>query len=368
MRHPTEGTLRRLVDEPAGVADADREHVAACARCLAGLATVRADAALTGAALHVQATTDVDDGWLRLSGALAADEPRPADAHRPVAVTARASRWRAALRSPVIAGVAAVALLTGATAAAAANWLPIFRAERVAPVTVTQADLMQLPDLSAYGDVTVTETPDIREVADAASAEKASGLAAPRVGKLPRGVTGQPTFQVGNRVTATFTFSAAKAAQTAAAAGKPLPAPPAGLDGSQFRLTAGPGIAAVWKQAQGRPAMIVGRGVAPTAYSSGIPFETARDYLLSLPGLPADLASQLRAFSADGTTLPLIVKAWKETSFSTDVRGTPATVLTRRDGTLAAVFWVEDGVVNAVAGTLNADEVLAVARGLRWGR
>ena len=28
MRHPTEGLLRRLVDEPAGVADADREHVA----------------------------------------------------------------------------------------------------------------------------------------------------------------------------------------------------------------------------------------------------------------------------------------------------------------------------------------------------
>ena len=28
MRHPTEGVLRRLLDEPAAVADADREHVA----------------------------------------------------------------------------------------------------------------------------------------------------------------------------------------------------------------------------------------------------------------------------------------------------------------------------------------------------
>jgi hypothetical protein len=367
MRHPTDGTLRRLVDEPAGVADADREHVAGCARCLAGLATVRADAALAGAALHVGATSDVDDGWHRLSGAIAADQPRPADQLRPV-VAARVPRWRAALRSPVIAGVAAVALLTGATAAAAANWLPIFRAERVAPVTITQADLLRLPDLSAYGEVKLTETANLREVADPAAAEKTTGLSAPRVGRLPRGVTGEPTFQVGDRVTATFTFSAAKAAQTAAAAGKPLPAPPAGLDGSQFRLTAGPGLAAVWTQAHGRPAMIVGRVVAPTAYSSGIPFDTARDYLLSLPGLPEDLASQLRAFSEDGTTLPLIVKAWKETSFASDVRGTPATVLTRRDGTLAAVFWVEDGIVNAVAGTLSADEVLAVARGLRWGR
>lgn len=44
MRHPTEGTLRRLVDEPAGVTDADREHVAGCPVCLSGLAAAQEDA------------------------------------------------------------------------------------------------------------------------------------------------------------------------------------------------------------------------------------------------------------------------------------------------------------------------------------
>jgi len=44
MRHPTEGTLRRLVDEPAGVADADRSHVAGCPRCRAALAAAGEDA------------------------------------------------------------------------------------------------------------------------------------------------------------------------------------------------------------------------------------------------------------------------------------------------------------------------------------
>ena len=48
-----------------------------------------------------------------------------------------------------------------------------------------------------------------------------------------------------------------------------------------------------------------------------------------------------------------------------DVAGVPATVLTTRDSALAAVVWVDDGVVTAVAGSLDADEVLAVARGLR---
>jgi len=162
-----------------------------------------------------------------------------------------------------------------------------------------------------------------------------------------------------------FTFSAEKAAQAAAAAGETLPAPPPGLDGSQFRLVAGPGLAAVWSEARGAPALLVARAVAPTAYSSGIPFRTARDYLLSLPGLPRNVASQLRSFSGDGTTLPLPVPAEQVTSSAADVDGVPATVLTARDGTMAGVVWVDDGIVTAVAGSLSTDEVLSVARGLR---
>jgi hypothetical protein len=190
----------------------------------------------------------------------------------------------------------------------------------------------------------------------------------PRVGELPRGVTGQPAFQVGDRVTAVFTFSAEKAAQTAAATGQTLPAVPPGLDGSRFRLTAGPGVAAVWSESRGVPALIVGRAGVPTAYSTGVPFETARDYLLSLSGLPEDVASQLRRFSGDGRTLPLHVLAEELTSSAADVNGTPATVLASRDGVIAAAVWVEDGVLTAVAGSLSTDEVLKVARGLRWER
>ena len=171
-------------------------------------------------------------------------------------------------------------------------------------------------------------------------------------------------YQVGGRVTALFTFSVDKAAQAAAVAGETPPAPPAGLDGSQFRFVAGPGLAAVWSESRGVPALIVARVVAPSVFSSGVPFETARDYLLSLPGLPEDVASQLRSFSGDGTTLPLPIPADRMTSSAADVDGVPATVLTTRDGAMAAVVWVDDGVVTAVAGSLTTDEVLSVAREL----
>jgi len=359
MRHPTEGTLRRLLDEPAGVADPVREHVAGCPVCLSALAAVQRDAALTRTALDTDVAVDVDAGWARFSREAAGNA-----AGRQL-VPARSRDWRALLRSPVVAVVAALAVLTGATAAAAGDWLPIFRTERIAPVTLSQADLVAMPDLTAYGDVDVTQEPNVRGVADAAAAEKASGLALPAVRKLPRGVSGEPAYQVIDKVGATFTFSVAKAAKAAAAAGKSLPPPPAGLDGSQFRLTAGPGAAAIWSGGSRAPALVVARAVAPTAYSSGVAFPTAVGYLLSLPGLPDTVAAHLRSFTGDPTTLPLPVNSTYLTASAADVDGRPATVLTSRDGVLAGVVWVRDGVVTAVAGSLSANEVLTVARELR---
>ncbi|MFC7533909.1 hypothetical protein [Actinoplanes sp. GCM10030250] len=362
MRHPTDGTLRRLVDEPAGVADADREHVATCPSCLSALANAQQDAAAAGAALNYEVTPDVDAAWQRLSGTVATAEPAR------VPAADRVGRWRARLSRPVVAAAAVVALLTGATAAAATDWLQVFRTEQIAPVTISQADLLQLPDLSGYGEVSLTEPARIRQVPDAAKAREATGLSVPRVAQLPRGVSGEPQFQTGDRVSAEFTFSAEKAAKSASATGHTLPAMPAGLDGSRFRLTAGPGVAAVWAEDRGVPSLIVGRAFSPTAYSSGVPFATARDYLLSLSGLPEDVAAQLRRFSGDGKTLPVHVMAEELTSSTADVNGSPATVFASRDQVLAAVVWVQDGVVTAVAGSLSTDEVLTVARGLRWDR
>jgi hypothetical protein len=359
MRHPTDGTLRRLVDEPAGVADADREHVAHCPDCLAGVAAAQDDAAVTRAALEVPLTTDVDMGWQRLSHAAATGVEG-----RRRATSGHPRRWQSRLRSPVVAGVGVLALLTGAGAAAAGDWFQIFRTEQVAPVSLTEEDLVELPDLSAFGEVEMVDEVETREVDSASAAEQATGLEAPHVVDLPLGVTGEPAFEVVDEVSATFTFSVDEARQAAEAEGETLPPAPQGLDGSQFRFEAGPGLAAVWSEERGLPALLVARAVAPTAYSSGVPFGTARDYLLSLPGLPEDVASQLRSFSTDGSTLPVPVYDDLMTSSSADVDGVDATVIESRDGTMAAVIWVADGVVTAVAGSVTDDEVLAVARGL----
>jgi hypothetical protein len=256
-------------------------------------------------------------------------------------------------------------VLAGAGTAAASDWLQIFRTEQVAPVGIHTNDLIALPDLSAYGDVALTSELAVHSVPDAAAAAAETGLDVPEVAALPRGISGEPVHQVSGEVSATFTFSADRAARAAAESGEALPPAPAGLDGSQVRLVAGPGVAQVWTSSAGTPALFVGRAVAPSASSAGVPFETMRDYVLSLPGVPEDVAAQLRTFSADGSTLPLPVPEDQVTTSSADVNGVPATVLATRDRSMAAVVWVDDGVVTVVAGALDADEVTAIARDLR---
>src|SRR4051794_26758786 len=321
MRHPSEGVLRRLLDEPAGVADPDRRHVAGCPQCLAGLAAAREDAALVGAALHSDAATDVDvpAAWQRLQTAARTPAPEPIALPAP----ARTGRVRALVRRPVVAVAAVAVVLAGAGTAAANDWLPIFRTEQIAPVSISTADLVSLPDLSGYGDWEVTSQPDVHPVADASAAESETGLVAPEVSALPQGVGGRPAYQAGGRLSATFTFSAASAARAAAEAGTTLPTPPPGLDGSRLRLEAGPVLAEVWSQKGGLPELVVGRAGAPTADSSGVPFDTVRDYLLSLPGMPPDVAAQLRTFTSDGSTLPLPVPADQVTTSTARVDGVP---------------------------------------------
>lgn len=361
MRHATEGVLRRLVDEPAGVSDADREHVAGCPVCLTTLTSVRTDAAAVGAALRAgsdaEADVDVDVAWARLRAAH----------RRSTAVREPARRrWTTALRRPAVAALGFVVVVTGAGVAAANDWLPIFATEEIEPVAISSdLDLSAVPDLTDYGTLEMTGAEEPAPVADAAAAEDVTGLDVPEVTALPGGVSGDPQYLVIGEVAATFTFSAERAARAAAEAGEALPPVPPGLDGAQVRLTGGPGLATVWAGDSGVPALVVARAVAPAAFASGTDFAQLRDYLLSLPGLPEEVAAQLRSFSPGASTLPLPVPADYATSSPVEVGGEDATLLTSRDGFLAGVVWVSDGVVTAVAGSLSGSEVVSIASGLR---
>jgi hypothetical protein len=296
-------------------------------------------------------------------------------------MTIHMPRARSVLR-PAVAAVAAAAALAGAGTAAANEWLPIFRAGDVAPVGFATSYLVELPDLSRYGDVVVTRGVDVQAVKDADAAAAETGLSVPTVTALPRGVSGEPTYRAVAEASATVTFSsgtfssgtfsdgtisdgrAAGAATEPSDGPRALPPLPSGLDGTRVTLVAGPGVSAIWSGAAGVPSLVVGRAVAPKAFSSGASFDAVRDHLISLPDMPDDVRTQLRLFSEEGSPLPFPVPEHM-TAAPAQVNGVAATALASRDGSIAAVVWVADGIVTVVAGSLDVDEVLAVARELR---
>lgn len=376
MSHPSEGLLRRAVDEPAAMGDAERAHLAGCARCRGELAAAIADrdavAALlaTGAgpapgpAPDVKAAPDVDAAWRRLSATLDAADPRVAPLAGPPPRQARRTR----LRRPLVAVAAAAVVAIGTTAAAAAaDWLPIFQPEKVTAVTldVRDVDVAGMPDLSAYGELSAPPGVEPTTVASAAEAARRSGLDVPAVTTLPRGVTGSPQYAVLDRTTARFTFSAAKAREAAKRSGQELPPMPAGVDGSVLELQVGPGVIQTWTSGAGIPDLAVLRMTAPEASSKGVSLATLRDYLLAQPGLPADTADQLRRIPLDGSVLPIPVPEQYATTRPTTVAGVEATEVALRDGSAAAIVWIKDGLLTVVVGSVDVDDVADVARGLR---
>lgn len=374
MAHLPEGTLRRSVDEPFAISDDERAHLAGCPRCRSELDAVRGDhelvlARMTEAGSEGPDTVpdrvtddDLAVAWTRLDAALAVPVQRTAP---PPAVPVPPARRRWSLRRPVVAVGVAVAVVVGTTAAAAAtDWLPIFHPAAVKPVSFQFKDLSALPDLAAYGTLTLPRDWQPAPVADAATATARTGIAVPSVGTRPTGVSGAPRYAVLPTATAKFTFSAQKARATAAAHGQTLPPMPAGVDGSTLRLDVGPGVIESWTQQGGVPTLAVVRMTAPTASSEGVSLATLESYLLAQPGIPADLAAQVKALPVNGTVLPVPVPSDVATSTSTTVDGAPATLVKLRDQSGGALVWIRDGRLNAVFGMLSSRDLQAVAHGL----
>jgi hypothetical protein len=375
MSHPPEGLLRRAVDEPAALADADRLHVAACDRCAADLAAATADRDAAASALGTllgRSAGEPDDvradtAWPRLMSRLHGADAEAGGTATVVALPPeprRASRFR----RPVVAVAAAAVLAVGSTAAAAANdWLPIFQPREVAAVTldVDLLDVSGVPDLSAYGEIALPEGGiEPAEVAGAAEAERRTGIDVPQVAELPRGISGEPRYAVLDQTTVGFTFSAEKARAEAERVGRQLPAMPAGVDGTTLSFRVGPVVVGTWGGGTDMPKLGVVRMAAPAASTDGVSLPVLRDYLLAQPGIPADLAAQLRELPDDGSVLPVPVPADYATTEKTTVDGVEATAVTLKDGSGGGLVWIKDGQLTAVLGLLSSDELEDVARGL----
>jgi hypothetical protein len=275
----------------------------------------------------------------------------------------------------------------------ASDIIKIFQPETFVAVPIDVTSLGTLPDLSGYGSVRVLQSPQANAASSLAGAAQSSGLQLLTPGKLPSEIKGAPAFHVLSAGSASFTFSKSAASASAGKLGKPLPALPANLDGSSLTLNGGPVVietvgsqsslgpfsvqkSGVSETATGEahhgllgglggiPQLVIVQMKAPVLYSDGPSVAQYEDALLSMPGVPPSLASQVRALGDLSSTLPIPIPTSLASAHAADINGAPGLVIGDTTGIASGVVWQSKGLVYGVAGSLTDRQVVAIARSM----
>ena len=363
MAHLTEGTLRRMVDDPDHNS-ADARHLESCADCKGRYKAVAEDAGSIATMLAAPALkVDTAAAFKRV---MAAPSAQPRFGFR-LPVMRPGSR-------PVMLGFAAAAALVALLATAIAESGTVFAPNTVTAVPVTVADLQSLSQLSDYGTFAWTTQPNLQVVTSAAEAASATGLKVPTVAKLPAGVSSTVTYAAMSKATAVFTFSASKAAAAAAKNGKALPKLPAGVDGTTLTVTVGPAVAEIFGNLKSGssssvsqadlPQLIVAESSAPVATSTGVTVKQMEAYLLEQPGLSPELAAAIKGIGDPSTTLPIPIPIQYATATTVTVQGVKGVALGDNTGVGSGVIWVNHSVVYVVAGTIKQSDAVDIANHL----
>ncbi len=387
MRHLSDGTLRRMYDEPLAVAGAAKEHYNTCTDCQSRFSAIADDAREGAALLAVPGVTvDPEAAFGRIRGALAPTGVR----RRPAWNVISGIRWR---RPAIASALAAAAIIVAVAATSLPSTLQkLFEPTQITTVSVANGDLNALAPLAEYGDVSWTTQPELKQVSDAAAAASASQLPVINPGYLPSKLAGTTaSYGAVNQATGTFTFSAAKAAAAAAKSGKALPALPNNIDKSTLTVQIGPGQAAIYgdlsklqgaastaRGSGGDPADVVGSigpmlAIAeiqsPKLSSTGVTLATLKNYLLAQPGLSDAAKAAINSLDNPTGNLPIPIPADQVTSTTETINNVTYTEFGDNTGLGSGVVWIKKdaqghGVIYAVAGTISLADAKQVAQNL----
>ena len=395
MSHLSSEVLRRYIDDPDVLLSYEKEHLLQCTRCRTQLDVYRNNARFSAETLAQNDTIDVAEARQALAARLPSTASSESPYREPAARPNR-QEWmsRGVVRwATTAAAVAIFALLVTQTPLRtyAQNFLTIFQPHLFEPVGLTASDvskLRALPNLEAFGTMRGTPKPHFAEFSDIGAAQRASGMAIAQPTYLPPAVSKQRSYHVTKAVSASFTFSAAKARAFAQRKRVNVPAMTGALDGATMTASVGPVVVqvdgpqrrfSVHRARNHRPfevndrdlhsmptdTIVITQARAPKVVSSRATVAQIESYLLSMPGVPADLAAQIRGIRSLDQTVPVPFRIDKETAQKVDVQGAQGLLVGDNTGVGSGVMWQKNGTVYGVAGPFSASEILKVANSIR---
>jgi len=366
VRHLSDGALRRIYDEPLALTATDQAHYETCAECKARFQMIASTARATTALLDVPAFAPEPVGAFRS----VQDRIQREEAARPPRWYERwrdrtALRWRP-LATPAIVVLLAAALATGlAVSGAAGSLIRVFEPHSIVAVQVSPSDFAGSGAVLDYGEVTwLPAAPKPELLSDAAAAHARSGLPVLTPASLPKDVSGPVSFGVVSHATGSLRFDAERLRASAAQKGVRVNPMPSTINGSNLIVNAGPALIEVWGLSASAadaqiPTLVIAQTRIPTVDSTGATAAQLEDYLLSQPGVPPDIAAQLRAIKDPTSTLPIPIPKGLATTEPVQVNGVSGLLIKAAIG--AGVVWEKNGVIYAVGGQLTPDQVLAIA-------
>ncbi|MBI2938938.1 MAG: zf-HC2 domain-containing protein [Chloroflexi bacterium] len=378
------GDLRAYVDGELDPATSARieGHLATCAACRERLDQACASAAAVAhrlqalapevAALAAQEARVRAVIAARLQGEAGAPTARGDETDRrkwQMLIHALSFRQRLAVAAALLAVLLAGLAVVPAGRVAAVGFLNLFRVQRFAVIRIdSRQPFTGLTHLGQLGTVKLPPqtSPDGVGVASLEEVEKQVGFKVKRPTVLPPGIANAPHVRVTRAVEASFTVERQKAETYLRSIGASNPTVPARLDGARLVVRVPAAAILFYGDGNGEPRLIVAELPSPTAtVEGGASLAELREFLLGLPGLPADTIAQLRAIDDWTATLPVPVPVdraiWREVS----INGTPALILADRTGLAGGVVWQRDGIVHGIGGPLTERQLLDIAQSFK---
>ena len=374
-------------------------HVTSCPACVRLVAELREDADAATELLATVRPAALPDGanvalarerlLRRRDNAVrpVTDERRRA---QPVAafITRLSTPWRVAGSAAAAAiALALVVAFTPEGGSVAAAFLAQFRSQQVTAVEVTpqtQADIVRA--LSALGNLGTVSTPSGNASAAPQAAARAAQaqsktvtlaeaaatvkfpLLTPDPAALPAGVDKTPQVRVMPGSEVRFTFDKKKAQAYLQSTGRSDVALPDRFDGASLVVSI-PSAAVLEYgtiNSGSRNGLVIAQAGEVVADAQGnVTLPEMRDFLLSLPGLPPTVVTQLRQIQNWNDTLPIPIPVdvvrWQPVTINTN----QGLLLNDNSGVGSAVIWHANGHLYGAAGTLKAQDLKRVAESLR---
>jgi hypothetical protein len=402
MPCPDLGALRASLDDaPGGTRAPLHDHVHACPSCSDVLAELQRNAELAAPAIAMTAPDDppsppvVEAALTRLeqrrarllaartaaaaagpgSGGMQAAEPPVVRARGRLA--SLSTRARGVAAATVVAFVLAGLVATPGGRAAASGFLAQFRAERFEVVSLDRSQAMQLSQVMSQlveTGVFSGDQPALHRMAepapvrDLAEASRLAGFPVQAVDStvLPSGVGDRPErILVTRSQQVRLTFDRDQAVAYFRRHGRSDIEIPERYDGTQLVVQVPAAAVQEYVGRDGGPRLLVGKaGTLGLDTDGGASLEELRELVLGLPGLPAEVVSQLRDIDDWRATLPLPVPVDQVNWEPATVGGTKALAFADPTGNLHALLWQRGGHIWGVAGVIGADEARDVADSL----